>query len=128
MDLTIQRRKYAADDQSWLGSAHGTNAGVTITLDLTTFAKETHYPDGFLKSGLPLSQRASGSWGLAEAEKLGGFLLTPVAVPADTSVKVGASAFVHGVVREGKLPVTVTAEQKAANPAFVFIEEVNSDS
>lgn len=123
MDLTVKRRNYGADDQSWLGSAHGTNAARTITVDVTTFTAATHYPDGYLKSGLPLSQRENGSFGLAEEGKLDGFLFTPVAVPDAAATPVGAALFEHGRVRSSRLPVAVTVEQEAAASHIIFVKE-----
>ncbi|MDR2256983.1 MAG: head decoration protein [Arthrobacter sp.] len=123
MDISIKRRNYPADNQSWLGSATGTTSAQSVALDLSTFTKATHFPDGYLKSGLPLSKRAGGKYGLAETEKLDGFLFTPTDVPADTATPVGAALLVHGIVRTAKLPVAITAEQKAANAHFIYNEE-----
>lgn len=128
MDISTKRTTFGADNQSWLGSAHATDAGVTITVDTSTFTGTTHYPDGYLPSGLPLSQRSDGLYGLAEAGKCDGFLLTPTAVPSGTK-NVGASLFLHGTVREAKLPVPLSAAQKSAvQGPITFIEEVNHGS
>ncbi len=61
MDLSIQRVVEGRDDQSWLGSAHGTSSARTITLQMSSFTASTHYPNGYFPSGLPLAQFASGS-------------------------------------------------------------------
>jgi hypothetical protein len=64
MDLSIRTETFGQDDQSWLGSAHGTNSARTITLDTSTFTEGTHYPDGYFKSGIPLGKiTASGKYG-----------------------------------------------------------------
>ncbi len=56
MDLTQRTTTYASDDQSWLGSEHGTQATETIALDTSLFTPATHYPNGFFLSGIPLGQ------------------------------------------------------------------------
>jgi hypothetical protein len=64
MDTAVRTEVIGAGDQSWLGSHHGTNACRTITIDKATLVAETHYPDGYLKSGLPLGKiTASGKYG-----------------------------------------------------------------
>jgi hypothetical protein len=63
MDLSLRRESFLVDDQSWLGSEHGTQATESITLDTSAFTEGTHYPDGFFKSGIPLAKLASGLYG-----------------------------------------------------------------
>ena len=64
MDLTLRTETFGQDDQSWLGSAHGTDTARSITLDTSAFTANTHYPNGFLPSGLPLAKiTASGKYG-----------------------------------------------------------------
>lgn len=59
MDLSIKTDSLVSADQSWLASAHGTDACDPVTLDVSAFTAGTHYPDGFFKSGIPLSKIAS---------------------------------------------------------------------
>jgi len=64
MDLSQRRKTFGVDDQSWLGSEHGTQATETITLDTSAFTANIHYPDGYFKSGLPLGKiAATGLYG-----------------------------------------------------------------
>lgn len=60
MDLTVRRDVEGRDDQSWLGSAHGTSSAQSATLLMSLFTAATHYPQGFFPSGLPLAKLASG--------------------------------------------------------------------
>lgn len=113
MDLTIKRESFGQDDQSWLGSAHGTNAAQTITLDVSTFTKATHYPDGWLKSGLPLAKSGNKYVLWAPAANLAGFLFTTVRVPVSTATPVGAAILERGRVKTAKLPVSVDAAGQA---------------
>lgn len=64
MSLKIKNETFGYEDQSWLGSAHGTQAGDPITLDLSAFTAADHYPAGFLKSGIVLGRiTATGLYG-----------------------------------------------------------------
>lgn len=56
MNLSPVKQAFGQDDQSWLGSSHGTQAAKSITMDVTKFTAGTHYPNGYLISGLPLAQ------------------------------------------------------------------------
>lgn len=114
MDLSIRRESFGQDDQSWLGSAHGTQATQTVTLDVSTFTKADHYPEGWLKSGLPLQDLGNGKFGLWTAlSDLAGFLFTTVKAPADPATPVGAAIHEHGRVIAAKLPVAVDAAGQA---------------
>ena len=113
MDLTIKRESFGQDDQSWLGSAHGTNAAQTITLDVSTFTKATHYPEGWLKSGLPLAKSGNKYVLWAPTANLAGFLFTTVRVPVSTATPVGAAILEPGRVKTAKLPVSVDAAGQA---------------
>lgn len=64
MDIAKRTTTYQVEDRSWLGSAHGTEATESITLDVSAFTSGTHYPNGYLLSGLPLGKiTASGLYG-----------------------------------------------------------------
>lgn len=120
MDLSIKTDAFGSDDQSWLASAHGTDAGVGITLDVSAFTAGTHYPDGYFPSGLPIAKiTATGLYGPYDdtavdgREVLSGHLMTPLKAPASTSTDVGGVLFGHGVVVEANLPVAIDAAGKA---------------
>lgn len=64
MDLTLRTKTFGVDDQSWLGSRHGLNNAVPVTLDTSAFTAGAHYPDGYFVSGLPLGRiTATGRYG-----------------------------------------------------------------
>jgi hypothetical protein len=120
MDIAPTTQSYALDNNSWLGSAHGTEATESITLDSDAgFVAGTHYPNGFLPSGTPLGKvTASGKYGLYDdaagdgRNTLVGFLFGGVPIKSTTSDP-GAALFVHGKVREANLPFAVDAAGKA---------------
>lgn len=129
MDLTIRTETFTQDDQSWLGSAHGTDMARSITLDTSAFTSGTHYPGGFFPSGLPLGKiTASGKYGPYNdassdgTEVLAGFLLSPVRAPSVSTVDPQGALHIHGVVVEAKLPVAVNANGKTDLAGrFIFV-------
>ncbi|MFJ2618170.1 head decoration protein [Glutamicibacter sp. NPDC087344] len=129
MDLNIKRSSVGNENQSWLGSAHGTNAAQSITLDVSTFTKATHYPDGYLKSGLPLMDLGNGKYGLhtgpdatpEDTPVLAGFLFTTTRAPQDVATPIGAALFEHGRVKLANLPVALDpAVQATASGRIIF--------
>lgn len=109
---------FGQDDQSWLGSAHGTNNARPVTLDRSAFTSGTHYPDGFFKSGIPLGKiTASGKYGpynnaaVDGSETLSGFLFCAVDAGTSDIDPVGA-ILLHCIVVESKLPIAVDAPGK----------------
>lgn len=116
MDLALSTTTYAQDDKSWLGSKHGTDCTRSIKLDRSAFTQNTHYPDGYVRSGTPLGKiTASGMYGPYNnaasdgTEVLAGFLYAPVAFKAGNTSDPGGALFWHGVVDESKLPIAIDA-------------------
>lgn len=100
------------DDKSWLASAKGTDTTDSITIDPSKgFVLATHYPSGYLKSGLPLglmtSGGSSGMYGLYDdaatdgRQTCVGFLYGHIKVNAanPTTVKLGGALLWEGEVR-----------------------------
>ncbi|WP_125262322.1 head decoration protein [Streptomyces alboflavus] len=119
MILAQTTEQFGSDDQSWLGSAHGTDATETIVLDTSTFTPATHYPSGYFKSGIPLGRiTAGGKYGpYSDAatdgrQTLVGFLFAAVKAPTDNTRDPAAALLTHGKVRESRLPVAVDAAGK----------------
>lgn len=114
-------------DQSWLASDHGMFNARTATIDVSTFTKATHYPDGVLKSGTAVNAAAEGAvkpWTGATGEKLG-FLLTDQSV--DGLTKIPAPILRHGMVKTARLPITWVAPTTASDAAgFTFITEAGA--
>jgi hypothetical protein len=59
--LTQTSETFQNEDQSWLGSARGTDSTRSVTLKTSTFTSGTHYPNGFLPSGLALALPTTGA-------------------------------------------------------------------
>lgn len=111
MDISVRTVEHQSEDRSWLGSAHGTDATRTITLDVSTFTENTHYPNGFIPSGVVLGRiSATGKYGPYDngasdgRQVAAGHLFNSTTVPTDTTVDVGAPLLEHGAVVEANLP------------------------
>lgn len=124
MELGLVTETWGADDQSWLGSRHGTGNGRSITLAFSgtgAFSKanfeEADTFKGFVPSGTPIALRNDGravpyvEAGAAENGVLAGFLLSPVKVPVGNDA-VGA-LLDHGRVRFSRLPAGAAFGTKA---------------
>lgn len=62
-DISVVTTAYQVEDRSWyLGTAEMPGFTVSGTLDVSAFDPNTHYPNGFIKSGEPLAQLANGLW------------------------------------------------------------------
>lgn len=130
MDLSTRTETFGQESQTWLGSQHGTDMARSITLDASAFTANTHYPQGFLLSGLPLGKiTATGKYApYVDAnsdgtQTLAGFLLTAVRVnTADLTVDPQGALHIHGVIVESKLPVAIDAAGKTDLAGrFIFV-------
>lgn len=113
MDITVRSEgPWLPEDRSWLGSAHGTAATRTITLDPELFTANTHYPNGFIPSGLVLGEVTArpGVFGpYDDAAEDGravaaGHLFNSTPIRSGQTTEVGAPLMEHGFVRVSKLP------------------------
>lgn len=123
MELSQHSESWGTQDQSWINSRHGLNNCKAATLDVSAFTAGTHYPDGALKSGLPLAKiTASGKYGPYDGagsgglETLVGFLLSDVPCArvgvggaVDTNIDVVGAILLHGFVNTALLPIAVDA-------------------
>jgi hypothetical protein len=57
-DISVASTSYQVEKRAWLLSPHGTDPGTTptITLDVSAFTAATHYPNGYLLSGIVLGR------------------------------------------------------------------------
>lgn len=118
MSITVKTTEYqGSSDPSWLGSAHGTEAAGSATLDIAAFTAETHYPLGFIRGGTPVAKiTATGLYGPYTAgaatglETLVGFVLWDTPAKGTTEP---FALFDHGKVVTARLPIAVDAAGKA---------------
>lgn len=51
----LRSETFGSGDQTWLGSTHGIRNARTGIVDISTFTANTHYPDGYIRSGFPVA-------------------------------------------------------------------------
>jgi hypothetical protein len=119
-DISVSTASYQVEKRSWLLSPHGTDPGTTptITLDVSAFTAATHYPNGYLLSGIVLGRiTATGLYAPyvdAAVDGTGtaaGLLFSAVKIPnlSALTVDAGGALLVHGFVNENKLPIANAA-------------------
>lgn len=119
-DISVTSTGYQVENRSWLISAHGTDPGAnpSVTLDISKFTAGTHYPNGYIPSGIALGKvTATGLYGPYDntasdgRETAAGFLFSTLGVRTGQT-KVGGALVIHGFVRESKLPFAIDAAGK----------------
>jgi hypothetical protein len=119
--IGVESTAYQVEKRSWLLSQHGTDPGTNpnIVLDVSTFTAATHYPNGYLLSGIVLGIITATSNAnvtvvgpyddsLATGQQVAaGILFSSVKVPSltDTTKDPGGAMVVHGFVKRSKLPI-----------------------
>ena len=120
MSIAVTSTSYQVDNRSWDLSPTGNGPGEnpTITLDISAFTAATHYPNGYLLSGIVLGKITTGGkyapYVDAAVDGTGtaaGFLAYAVKVPntADLTIDAPAALKVHGFVDAAKLPIANAA-------------------
>ena len=103
---------------TWLGSDHGMFDAETGTLDVSTFVKATHYPNGYFPSGLMVNianLAAVAPFTGAACEKIGFVLFDQ---PTDGVADIAVPIIWHGLIKTANLPVATNLPTAAAG--FVF--------
>lgn len=111
MDITMQPAEvWTAEDRSWLASRDGTEVTQTITLKTSLFTANTHYPNGYIKSGTVLGKvTATGLYGPYDnaasdgREVAAGFLFNSTKMRSG-GPDLGAPLHWRGAIRESRLP------------------------
>lgn len=124
-------------NMEWLGSNHGIRNARTEILDISAFTAATHYPNGYIPSGLPVAKVGgvlvpydATEATVTGAGVLAGFVLTDIPLgvtPGATAVATedfNVPLLDHGRVKTGKLPIAFTkpaAAAKNADHTIIFI-------
>ncbi len=99
MSFAFKKVDIPADDLTWLGSKHAVNDARAVTVD---GSKLTKYADGYIPSGIALTEGADGLFVPAtDASKVDGFLLTHQRHDAGNIV---APLLDHGRIIAARLP------------------------
>lgn len=113
MDLLFESDgSFTNDDHSWLANRMGLDTMRPITLDLALFTKATHFPNGFIPSGVALAKvTATSRYGpynnaLANGQEvMKGHLGSAVEVrPTNEAGRAAGALYNRGIVREARLP------------------------
>jgi hypothetical protein len=118
----LKTETFGGGDTSWLGSTHGTENARTGTLDVSTFTKNTHYPDNYFPSGTKVNVTDEGAvkpWTNASGEVLGIVLFD---TPTDGTTDKPTAILRHGIVKTALLPGTwATPAAGTVTAGFVFV-------
>ena len=114
MDISVKTTVYQSEDRAWLASAHGTDATESITVFTAAFTRATHYPNGFIPSGMPVALITTGPGAGAYGpynpaltngqQHVAGHLFSAVPVRDNPPATVGAALHWHGSVLVSRLP------------------------
>ncbi|MFF2621238.1 hypothetical protein [Oerskovia jenensis] len=125
----LKSETFGAGDQSWLGSTHGIGNARSEKLDISTFTAGTHFPNGYIPSGLPVAKVGGvlvpydpTEATVTNAGVLAGFVLADVRVNGGEDLNVALKD--HGRVKSARLPIPFTppvAAAKRAATTIVFI-------
>lgn len=118
VDINYTSTTYVADQTAWLGSQAGTDSILSITVDMSLGFSGSHYPDGFLLSGLPLGRNATtGLYGLYNdaatdgRQVCRGFLYPYLPVPKKnpSTAKLMGNLLWQGRVKLNRIPIALDA-------------------
>lgn len=116
----LKSETIGAGDQSWLGSDHGIFNCRTGTIDVSTFTKSTHYPNGYFPSGLIVNVANEGAIKpfTGAAGEVFGVLFVDKSTDGVTDF--AAPIMRHGLVKAAKLPVQTNLPATAPS-GFVYV-------
>lgn len=132
-NIEVQRTEHFSENRSWVFGTHGLDLTPGITLDPALFTAATHYPKGFVRSGIVLGKvTATGLYGPYSAaaedgrQKAAYHLFGSLRLRnrnGELLKKVAGAGFVHGAVTEAKLPPNhgLDAAAKTALSQILYI-------
>lgn len=111
--LGVTRSEFQAENRSWLRGPHGTEPGANpnVTLIVSLFDADDHYPNGYIPSGIVLGKvTANGTYGPYDPaatdgrEEAAGLLFGSLSVIPGID-RLGGATVRHGFVDPAKLPI-----------------------
>lgn len=116
----LKSTTYGSGDYSWMRNTDGLDEAMTGVVDISDFTEATHFPNGYLPSGLALRVDDLDDirpWADVAGAKLG-FLKGDYKTDGVEDVNVAFIA--RGNIKLAKLPVVITVPATAAQPQFFF--------
>lgn len=117
----LKTTSYGTGDYTWMLNTDGLDEAITGVLDVSTFTKATHYPDGYFPCGLPVNvadRDVVKPWTDAAGEKLA-FLKGDW--KTDGVEDVNAAFVVRGNIKTANVPLAgFVVPATAPQPAFNF--------
>lgn len=117
----LKTTSYGTGDYSWMLNTDGLDEAVTGVLDVSTFTKATHYPDGYFPSGLPVrvdDRDVIRPWADTVGARIG-FLKGDW--KTDGVEDVNCAVVVRGNIKTAQVPLAGFAvPATAAQPQFAF--------
>lgn len=115
--------KYGSGDPTWLLHTDGIRYAISAVAKAANFTKNTHYPNGYLPSGLILNIADTSNakpWTGAAGEV---FMCLDGDHPFDGTEDTNIAALYRGAIKTDKLPVT-TGLPTTAPAGWLFTKEV----
>lgn len=114
MDITVKKAAFQSEDRSWVAQDSVKEKGrLNATLDVSTFTEATHFPNGYIPSGVLLGRiTATGKFGPYDAAATDGrevadsFLWNATPASVGGPDQVVARWVGPGVVNETRLPAS----------------------
>jgi len=116
----LKTTTYGTGDYSWLRNTDGLDESVTGVIDISDFTANTHFPNGYLPSGLPVRIDDLDDirpWADATGAVLG-FLKGDF--KTDGVEDVNVSVITRGNIKTAKLPLAFTVPTTAVQHRFFF--------
>lgn len=116
----LKTTQYGTGDYTWMRNTDGLDEAVTGVIDISDFTAGTHYPNGYLPSGLPVRIDDLDDirpWADTAGAVLG-FLKGDY--KTDGVEDVNVAVIVRGNIKTAKLPVSFTVPTTAVQPRFYF--------
>lgn len=132
-DITVHSSSYQVDNREWAIGTHGFDITPGMTLDISKFTKATHFPNGYIPSGIMLGKvTATGLYGPYDNGANDGrevnrgalfSFLRAVDATGTTLAKASGALFVHGAIKESKLPANsgIDSGGKTDLPLIVWL-------
>lgn len=116
----LKTTQYGSGDFSWMRNTDGLDEAITGVVDISDFTGGTHFPDGYLPSGLPVRIDDLDDirpWADVAGAKLG-FLKGDW--KTDGVEDVNVAVITRGNIKIANLPIAFTEPATAAQPRFFF--------